>query len=227
MSTSPRFHGFGPEALPFLKALGFHQSREWFHGHKSIYDRQIKDPLGDLVDALSATLQEAGLPLRGDRKASLFRINRDVRFSKDKHPYNTHASAVLTRTGTKQGNGLLYVHVSPERSFTAAGFYQPATADLQSIRETIRDRPGGFLAMVKALSQNALSLSVDGALKRMPRGFEAEKDSDQAWALKLRSFVVVAPLDDASLGDPSLVRTITDFAMASRPLLDFGWRILG
>ena len=129
MSAPSAFQGFGPEALPFLKALGFHQSREWFHGHKAIYDRQIKDPLGDLVDALTVALHEAGLPLRGDRKASLFRINRDVRFSKDKHPYNTHASAVLTRTGTKQGNGLLYVHVSPEESFAAAGFYQPATAD--------------------------------------------------------------------------------------------------
>ena len=226
MAPQMPFQGFGPEALPFLKALGFHQTRAWFHEHKAIYDHQVKGPMGDLVEALSVTLQEAGLPLKGDRKASLFRINRDVRFSKNKHPYNTHASAVLTRTGTKRGNGLLYVHVSPEESFAATGFYQPAPADLQRVREAIRDRPDRFLHMVQALSKAGLSLSAEGALKRMPRGFEAQKDGDLAWALKLKSFIVVMPLDASSLCGTSIVGTITDFAIASRPLLDFGWAIL-
>lgn len=227
MNAQTSFQGFGPEALPFLKALGFHQTRAWFHEHKAIYDGQIRAPLGDLVEALSAALQDAGLPLKGDRKSSLFRINRDVRFSKDKHPYNTHASAVLTRTGTKQGNGLLYLHLSPEESFSAVGFYQPVAADLQRLREAIRHRPDRFVEMVAALSKAGLSLGTEGALKRMPRGFEADKDSDLAWALRLKSFVVMVPLDPATLGDPSVVGTIADFAVASRPLLEFGWTILG
>lgn len=227
MATQTPFQGFGPEALPFLKALGFHQTREWFHEHKSLYDRQVKGPMGDLVEALSVALQEAGLPLKGNRKASLFRINRDVRFSKNKNPYNTHASAVLTRTGTKQGNGLLYVHVSPGESFAATGFYQPAPPDLQRMREAVRDRPDRFLDMVQALSKAGLSLSAEGALKRMPRGFEAQKDSDLAWALKLKSLIVVMPLDASALCGTSIVGTITDFAIASRPLLDFGWDTLG
>ena len=226
MSPNP-FLGFGSEALPFLKALGFHQTREWFQEHKAIYDQQVKGPMGDLVEALTTTLQDAGLPLKGDRKASLFRINRDVRFSKNKHPYNTHASAVLTRTGTKQGNGLLYVHVSPEESFAAAGFYQPAAADLQKLREVIRDHSDRFVEMVGDLSRAGFSLGTEGALKRMPRGFEEEKDSELAWALKLKSFIVVMPLDPSTLCVPSMVKTITDFAIASRPLLDFGWDALG
>ncbi|TIX83303.1 MAG: TIGR02453 family protein, partial [Mesorhizobium sp.] len=81
------FNGFGQKAIPFLKALDFHQSREWFQENRDLYERELYEPFGDLVETLSERFAAAGLGLRGDRKKSLFRINRDVRFSKDKRPY--------------------------------------------------------------------------------------------------------------------------------------------
>src|SRR5450432_682040 len=77
------FRGFGPQALPFFKGLAFHQTREWLEANREIYERDIKAPFGDLIEDLSAALAKSGSPLRGSRKASLFRLNRDVRFSRD------------------------------------------------------------------------------------------------------------------------------------------------
>ena len=78
------FNGFGPKAIPFLKALDFHQSREWFVENRDLFESELREPFGDLVETLTDRFATAALGLRGDRKKSLFRINRDVRFAKDK-----------------------------------------------------------------------------------------------------------------------------------------------
>src|SRR5271170_6160111 len=121
--NAQQFHGFGPQALPFLKALAFHQTREWFEANRATYESDLKTPMGDLVEDLAVAFASAKIPLKGDRKASLFRINRDVRFAKDKSPYKTQAGAVMTRGGAKNDVGLLYVHVALDGCFAAAGFY--------------------------------------------------------------------------------------------------------
>ena len=72
------FEGFGPQALPFFKALAFHQTREWFEENRATYETAVKAPLGDLVEETAARLAKAKIPLKGDRKSSLFRIHRDV-----------------------------------------------------------------------------------------------------------------------------------------------------
>ena len=73
------FAGFGSQSLKFLKALAFHQNREWFHENKAIYEREVRGPMGDLVEILAARFDKAKIPLRGDRRNSLYRVNRDVR----------------------------------------------------------------------------------------------------------------------------------------------------
>ena len=125
------FAGFGPKALPFFKALAFHQSREWFEANRAIYESAVKGPVGDLVEDVAERLGQAKIPIKGDRKSSLFRIHRDVRFSANKDPYKTHAGVVLTRSGNKNDPGLLYFHLSPEECFFAAGFYLPDSDKLR------------------------------------------------------------------------------------------------
>ena len=102
------FNGFGEKAIPFLKALNFHQSREWFQENRDLFEQELREPLGDLVDVLSERFAAAGLKLKGDRKKSQFRINRDVRFSKDKRPYTDHVSAILSPDGTKTEQGVFF-----------------------------------------------------------------------------------------------------------------------
>src|SRR3984885_13775645 len=119
------FAGFGPKALPFFKALKFHQSRELFEANRETYESAVKGPMGDLVEDVAERLRQAKIPIKGDRKSSMFRIHRDVRFSANKDPYKTHAGAVLTRSGNKNEPGLIYFPLSPDECFLAAGFHLP------------------------------------------------------------------------------------------------------
>ena len=117
------FQGFAPQALPFFKALAFHQTREWFEENRETYETAVRAPMGDLAEETAARLAKAKIPIKGDRKSSLFRIHRDVRFSKNKDPYKTNAGVALTRSGSKNDPGVLYFHLSPEECFFAAGFH--------------------------------------------------------------------------------------------------------
>ena len=184
------FTGFGQKAIPFLKALDFHQNREWFHENRDLFEKELREPLGDLVETLTERFGAAGLGLRGDRKKSLFRINRDVRFSKDKKPYNTHVSAILSPDGTKSDLGVFFFYLGLDACFAAVAWWQPDAALLQALRRAIETRPAEFRKLVAALGKGGLEFGTQGAMKRMPRGFEHVVDADLAAAIRNRHFVV-------------------------------------
>jgi len=217
------FRGFGPNALPFLKALGFHQTKEWFEDNRATYEGDLKTPMGDLVEDLSVAFAKAKIPLKGDRKASLFRINRDVRFAKDKSPYKTNVGAVLTRGGAKNDVGLFYIHVALDGCFSAAGFYQYEPEQLARTRAAIVGSPKAWKQMIAKLAKAGLKLSDEYAMKRAPRGFEDVEDPEIAAALKLKSIICRRPIADAKLADPTLVADLRDFAKDALPLLEWGW----
>ena len=217
------FAGFGSKALPFFKALAFHQTREWFEENRATYEAQIKAPFGDLVEDLAAAFAKAGIPLRGDRKASLFRLNRDIRFSKDKNPYKMHAGAVLTRGGAKDDAGLFYIHVAPDECFAAAGFYHPEPDQLSAMRRAIVRAPKAYENIVKALDKAQIRLREQESLKRLPRGFETVADPAIAAAVMRKSHVGAKPIDPARLGSPDLVDDLLAFARRALPLLEWGW----
>lgn len=226
MSESPDFKGFGKQALPFLKALGFHQDRDWFAENKALYESDVKGPLGDLVEAASARFAADGVPLKGSRKTSLYRVYRDVRFSKNKDPYNTHASALLTRSGTKKDNGFVYVHISNEHSFIGSGFYGLDSEQLRALRELIIREPDTMRGLVKEMEKTGRVLSQDGALKRTPRGFEAVTDEDVIGWLRLKHFAFMEDINNALITTPVLLDRMAELGKASVPFLNFGWRAL-
>jgi uncharacterized protein (TIGR02453 family) len=217
------FDGFGPEALPFFKALGFHQSKEWFDENRATYESQIKNPFGDLVEDLAAAFDKAGIPLKGDRKASLFRLNRDTRFSKDKSHYKTHAGAVLTRGGAKNDKGLFYIHVAPDGCFVAAGFYYPEPDDLGRLRRAIVRAPKEYEKALAALKKAKLELSDEDSLTRAPRGFETVAEPKIAAAIRRKSFICSRPIDAARIVSPALVGDLATFGKQALPLLQWGW----
>jgi uncharacterized protein (TIGR02453 family) len=217
------FAGFGPKALGFLKALGFHQNREWFLENKHLYESDVREPMGLLVTSLSVELAERGIGLSGDPKRSVFRIHRDVRFTKEKHPYKTHCGAALSRDGSKNSNGILYIHVAPEGSFAAAGFYRPEPPQLAAMRGAIAKSAKRWRAIEQELEEADLVLSREDAMTRLPRGFEHTAGTPLAETLKLRSFILRRELPAAALHRPTLVTTIADFTAAAEPLLKFGW----
>jgi uncharacterized protein (TIGR02453 family) len=221
------FAGFGPNALPLLKALAFHQSKDWFDANKAAFEADLKTPMGGLVETLAENFAKAKIPLKGDRKTALFRQHRDVRFSKDKSPYKTHVGAVLTPTRAKNGVGVFYIHIEPAGCFTAAGFYDPETETLARFRAAIAAKPQVWKRALAALAKADLALSQDYAMKRNPRGFEAvEEDEAVQMGVRLKSFVVRRPVSDARIGSAKLADDLVAFVRDARPLLNWGWDAL-
>jgi uncharacterized protein (TIGR02453 family) len=221
------FSGFGQKALPFFKGLAFHQDKAWFEENRALYERDVMEPFAALIGDLSAAFAKAKLPLKGDGRKAIFRLHRDVRFSKDKSPYKTHGGAVLTRSGSKKDQGLLYIHIDPEGSFSAAGFHMPEPAELARFREAIKARPAVFEKVLETLKKAGLELSDYDRLARVPRGFEAFKGGALEEAVKRKSFIVEEKLSDSLIKSQKLVDHLVDFTKRSLPLLDFGWKALG
>ena len=223
-----RFMGFSTEGLQFLQELSAEQNRDWFTAHRQTYDTTLQGPMIDLVLDLTEELARREVPLRGDPKRNVFRIHRDVRFSKDKAPYKTHIGATLTADGSKLSFGALYIHIDPKGSFAACGFYRPEPADLDALRQAMTGDPKGWDRIEKALARSGLPIDPDEtALKRVPRGFEAVTDPGSQDMLKRRSWIVSRPLSPSMIATPALVGEIASFAEAALPLLRFGLEATG
>jgi uncharacterized protein (TIGR02453 family) len=223
------FRGFGKQALPFFKALRFHQSKEWFEENRGLYESDVLGPFTALLDGLTAEFARRKIPLKADGRKSIFRIHRDVRFSKDKSPYKTHAGAVMTRSGKKGEQGLLYLHIDPDGCFVAAGFHMLDGPQLAAMREAIRRKPALFEKMAKDLEKAKLSFSTSEGfqLTRLPRGYEQFKDSPLSGAFRLKSFIVEETVKDSAIASPKLTGAVADFAERAMPLLRYGWEAVG
>ena len=216
------FKGFGPKAMPFLKALDFHQNRDWFKDNKALYESELNGPRGDLIEELTARFETAGLPFKGDRKKSVYRINRDVRFSNDKRPYNRHVSVILTPSGEKRTDGCLYIHFGLEECFMGIAFYSPEPDALRRMRISIVEWPERYRDMLKALKKGGLALSDEDSLKRNPRGFETVSDPDLVAGVRNRHFFVRQGFDPARACEPGFADDCADFARRGLPLITWG-----
>jgi len=224
MATETGFTGFRPAAFAFFRRLSANNDPLWFKPRKAIYDAEVMAPFRALLQAVTKALEAAGIPLVGDPDRGIFRVYRDVRFSANKQLYKTHQGAVLTRSGGKGDPGLLYVHLEPGASMMGAGFWHPAPELLNRLRHAIVDAPDEFLAMAERLKAQGYPLTCENErLSRLPRGFDAAKDTEIAPYVCWKNFLVDTAIDDAAMHSPDLVGRIAEFALAARPLLDWGW----
>jgi len=218
------FTGFRPAAFEFFRGLAAHNAPDWFKPRKAIYDSEVLAPFRNLVVALSAALQAAGVPLVGDPGRGIFRIYRDVRFSANKQLYKTHQGGVLTRSGGKGDPGLLYIHVEPGASMIGVGFWHPEPALLTRLRGAVVADPDAFLAMAERLKGLGYSVTCESErLSRLPRGFEAAKGTAVADYVCWKNFITDRAVNDEEMQSPELVGRIVEFAVSALPLLDWGW----
>ncbi len=224
-----RFEGFTGTALQLLAGLKRNNDRAWFAQRKERITAELIAPIGLLVDDASDALARAKIPIRGDRKRSVFRIYRDVRFSPDKSPYKTHVSAYLSYDGGRDTPGGLYVHIEPGASMLAVAFYLIEAPMLARWRTEMARRPARFTRVLAALAKRGLVIdgpeAWDDSLKRMPRGFEDQAESELAPYFRLRSFCARRKLSDADVSSAALVDAIVAIARDAKPLLDFGWSL--
>lgn len=219
------FKGFRPDATRFFKELALNQNRDWFVEHKDEYEEFVKNPMGDLVLAVSARLSATPLPLTGDLKRSVFRINHDMRFSADKSPYKTNASCIWSRDGSKTSPGLIYFQFGADEVFASAGFYMPMPEDLKLLRKGMARDPKGWLSVRKGFGKKGLTLMTDGALMRVPKGFEPaplEVHDD----LRLKSWAISQTIPVRVARSAAVVEVIAELALSCADLLEFGWTAL-
>jgi len=219
------FPGFSPKAFKFLEELTNNQNRVWFAEHRSEYEEFVREPMKHFTEALSENLAKRDIPVWGDPKRSLFRINRDARFSKAKHPYNMHASGLFTRTGDKHSPGVLYFRLDPLGSRCAAGYLQPETHILKKLRQGIIDNPKAWLLIEKSLKRKGYELDYSYTLARIPRGFE-DVPPEVERAIKLKGWIIRKQLPRSTICSKNVINEVTGFAKDMLPLLSFGWHAL-
>jgi uncharacterized protein (TIGR02453 family) len=214
------FGGFSPGAVRFLEQLRKNNNRDWFAPRKGEYEAELKRPMERLVNEVSAGCQTRGFVLLPKQPSPVTRIYRDTRFFPEKGPFHHFVGGMLVG---KQPVGEMYIHVSPEGCFTAAGFYMPAPEFLKAVRERIASRPETIIGMVGALRRKKLDLVDEWKLARMPRGFEPFASGEAAAYLKLKCFIARRMLGAGEIASPALVKTLVKFALDAQPLLEWGW----
>jgi uncharacterized protein (TIGR02453 family) len=219
------FVEFSPKAFRFFEELTNNQNRVWFAEHRSEYEEFVREPMKLFTVALSEALSKKDIPLWGNPKRSLFRINRDARFSKAKHPYNMHASGLFTRTGDKYSPGVLYFRLDPLGSRCAAGYMQPESHILKKLRQGILDNPKAWLSLERNLKRKGYALDYSHTLARLPRGFE-DVPAEVEKAIKLKGWIIRKQLPRTVICSKNLINEVTVFAKDMLPLLSFGWHAL-
>ena len=226
MASTTRFEGFPSAGLTFLRDLARNNERAWFLERKDVYHDRVEEPMQALIADVSAGCAAAKLGFAPDPRQPMFRIYRDVRFSKDKSPYKTAATAAFYPDGDKTRPGVLYIHIDPKAPFIAAGFYHPERDALVAIRAAIAASTE-FGKCVATLEKRGYTLGTEDTLARLPREFADRAGTPSEPYLKLKSFVVSQLLDPKTLRDPNLSKTIVAFAKNAAPLVKFGWKSLG
>jgi uncharacterized protein (TIGR02453 family) len=224
--SRPPFPGFRPEAFQFLRALAENNDRDWFKARKDTYEAELKEPLELLLADGARRLADTDLPLTAHPTDSQFRIYRDMRFTDDKTPYKTHVSGVFDRSGQRDTNGVVYVHVEPDYCFLGAGFYQPSVSYLRPVRERIAAEPEQFFELLDEMEARGLPVhSMEDTLTGMPKGFSDSRDTPVASYLKWKNYVVKRDFPDEALQSPDFTAEIVRMAQDVRPLLEYVWEV--
>lgn len=227
------FPGFRPEAIAFLAELAENNARDWFQPRKADYERLLKVPMEQLCVALEAQLRSRRIPLHADPARSPFRIYRDVRFSKDKSPYKTAASASFRWAGddgtdvapgrshtehVHAGGG--YFHLQPGEIYVGGGVWHADPSWLRGFRDRVLADHGSFLAIVEApaFAGTFGEVGDDGeSLRRVPPGYPA--DHPAADLLRRKNVTFGRRLSDEEAFSPSLPVLLADAFEAGTPLL--------
>ncbi|MEM7053650.1 MAG: DUF2461 domain-containing protein, partial [Pseudomonadota bacterium] len=196
-------------------------NREWYHEHKDDIKAHLLEPFSGVLEQVSQKLARTRLPLKGSSK-TMFRMNRDTRFSNNKKPYKENIGGLLTPSGTKnEASGLVYLHLDSNGGMMAAGFYKFNARQLEPIRQKIIEQPNQWRAVRKALFKAELDLSRENALKSMPRGFNSHESHEYADDIKLKNLIVQQPLTKSAWLKGEVLDQLTGFSKSIAPLIQF------
>jgi uncharacterized protein (TIGR02453 family) len=221
-AAAQEFSGFLPAALTFFRRLARNNRREWFEANRAAYEAVVREPMRSLVEEMDVRLARFAPEMVGDPRRSMFRIHRDVRFSRDKSPYKTHASCwFYHRDAGRQvgqeadaGSAGFYFQFSPTDSFIGAGIWMPPRGSLGRIRDALTENHRRLAAALEApaVRRRFGRLDEEAMLTRLPRGYR-EGHPAEPW-LRYQSFTLGRPLTPDEVLHPRLAsRLEQDYAL--------------
>ena len=225
---APLFEGFSKETFKFLHGLKKNNNKEWFEAHRDDYEMHLRNPSKALAHAMGEYFADNKMPVIGNAKTSLFRINRDIRFSKDKSPYKTHVGLSFPLEGTKKEEWAgFYIGFEPSEKgkdvkvFAGGGVYMPMPPFLKRIRAKIDTQLKKLKKLLEAKSfKGEYPKGLTGeSLKRIPSGYSEEHPA--AELLKLKSFFFNAELSSDDLLSEELPQILGDKFKAALPVTLF------
>lgn len=209
--------------LEFLNDLKANNNRDWFLENKKRYEifkkdyQQLVSDFLDVMKPLDPTLEMLEV------KNCTFRINRDIRFSKDKSPYKAHLGIWMSSGAKGQNRSGYYVHIENGGCFIAGGFYSPESEDLKKIRKEINffyDDLEKIISEKKFKKEyKNLDITDTNSLKNPPRGYDNENPAIEF--LKLKSFTVSQKFDIQELLQKDFVSKMSQKLIVLKPLNDF------
>jgi uncharacterized protein (TIGR02453 family) len=213
-----------PQTLKFLKELKKNNNKPWFDAHRAQYEAARID-FANFIELVIDDLQRTDTTITGlSGKECMFRINRDVRFAKDKTPYKISLGASIKRGGKKSPFAGYYFHLEPDgKSFIGGGMWVPEAGALKNVRQEIDYNWEEFKDIISAndfvKTCGDIYKGKDQSLTTVPKGYE--RDNPAIDYLKLKSFIAETRIGDEELTKATLHKKTVAVFRSLQPLLDF------
>ena len=209
--------------LRFLKDLKKNNNKTWFDAHR----RQYEEAKKDFESFIQIVIDKHGTKdehiKESVAKNCIFRINRDIRFSKDKSPYKSNFGASISRGGKKSVFAGYYFHLEPGDSFAGGGIWMPMPPEMKKIRQEIDYCYDEFKKIIGSKKFKSVYTDLykedDMSLSKVPQGFE--KDHPGSGYLKLKSWIAMKKIKDTELTSKDLVKITLDAFSTLQPLVQF------
>ncbi len=214
---------FTPDFFKFLRDLKSHNNRPWFQANKDRYEKAVRNPLLDFIGGLGPRLRKVSQHLIVDNSptgGSMFRIYRDTRFSKDKSPYKTAASAHFRTSRSKDVHSPgYYLHLEPGEVFSGGGIWHPEAPVLHQIRDYLAHHPSAWKSVLKD-KKFKKHCTVEGEkLSRPPKGYPP--DHELIEDLKYKDFTFYTQFDEKTVCGPNFMEKYVDACAAAAPFMEF------
>ncbi len=207
----------------FFIELAANNNKDWFDENRKRYEENIKKPFENFTSALSSELAKESPELTNmDSRKFIFRINRDIRFAKDKSPYKLNRSAAISKYGRKNtAKSGLYIQLGPENVVIAGGAYQLNRDELAAFREAIMDNHSEFKKALSHIPFKTKFGDIRGEEnKRLPNKALTEFAEKEPLIYK-KQFYYWAEMPPETVTDEALLEKVVDYHKAAKPFGDF------
>lgn len=208
--------------LSFLKKLKNNNNRDWFIANKEEYNT-AREEFTELISLVINGFGKYDTSIKELTAGNtIFRIYRDVRFSKDKTPYKANFAASLQKGGKKTGYAGYYIHIEPGNSFVGGGIWQPDAETTKKIRQEIDYNQEEFLSIInnRSFAKHYGDLHThDFSLKRIPKGYSPQHPLEKY--LRLNSWLAEVAYNDKEVVAKNFPEKIINGLKALKPFIDF------